>query len=176
MATEDGRMEFSSADEIDRLPGRVTTLETSMTAAQGDISELQTAKASVSQAFGRGTYIPTNGSMDDLSGYGRFYSDNATHSATITNTPFTVAGFICEQSEFYQSLSGVTGKMQIAYSIISGTYTERRRFYMYTGGVGWRWTNWVTTVNAEISYSEQSNSLSSPSRLMSTHDDDVDLI
>lgn len=32
MATEDGRMEFSTADEIDRLPGRVGLLETAVAA------------------------------------------------------------------------------------------------------------------------------------------------
>lgn len=103
----------------------------------------------VNRISGRGTRIPTNGDCNNLSTIGAWYAENASHAGGITNTPFSTSGYILYQQSWYQAIGTTTGLMQTAESITANNYYQRKRFYIYSGGV-WTWTAWITVISQSL--------------------------
>lgn len=105
--------------------------------------------STVNSILGRGTRIPTNGDCNNLSKNGAWYAENASHAGGITNTPFTTSGYILYQQSWYQAIGTTTGIIQTAESITANNYYQRKRFYIYSGGV-WSWTAWITIITQSL--------------------------
>lgn len=137
--------------------------------------ELYESKADVSQVFGRGIALKTTDDCDNITDVGMYY---ALSSATVpaANAPFSTSGFRLRVESWYQSMSGVVSIIQIADKYSSSEYVEKRRIYFYTSNIGWRWTDWTTTINVSMTVpadrSLQSESLTKGATEMSGAEQD----
>lgn len=61
----------------------------STTYTKAEVDAALANKANSSDLYGTGTEIPENTDLNDLTTPGKYYSPNATRSATLSNTPYT---------------------------------------------------------------------------------------
>lgn len=93
--------------------------------------------------------ISSNSNLNDYKQVGHFKVTSSTTAATITNTPFTTAGYILDVDYWYQTLSGATGCIQTALTNAANTLIEKKRIYQYQDGE-WSWTSWVTIYSIAV--------------------------
>lgn len=93
--------------------------------------------------------ITSNSNLNDYKQVGHFKVTSSTIASSITNTPFTTAGYILDVDYWYQTLSDATGCIQTALTNAANTLIEKKRIYQYQDGE-WSWTPWVTIYSISI--------------------------
>lgn len=90
--------------------------------------------------------IPSNADVNDYSDRGIYTVGSASVAASITNTPFTAAGYIMFVLPSYQAIGSTRGKIQIAVTRISNVTNIKLRWYVYQSGA-WSWSTWETIIH-----------------------------
>ena len=90
----------------------------------------------------RGKVLPNSANLNSYTNIGAYCVVDATHAATITNTPWNNVGYKLVVSETYQAISSGQGIMQEATAIIVGQLAVKRRCYYYNSGT-WAWSEWA---------------------------------
>lgn len=108
------------------------------------------ASVGIASLIGR-TALPSGANLNAYVTVGHYYSNNATQSATIANTPYTGGGFGLVVRCIYKYTT---------YSIVIQelTATNGTRWWRRTGDSGATWTAW----KRELVYEEPSGALSVP--------------
>lgn len=88
--------DFTDTDK-ENLTTAIETAEAaapqSTTYTKAEVDTALAAKASLEDILGLGTAIESNADMDSLNDIGKWYCSNATIAETVTNAPFTDAGY-----------------------------------------------------------------------------------
>lgn len=85
--------------------------------------------------------IPSNSDVNDYGDRGIYTVGSASVAATITNSPFTSAGYIMFVLPSYQAVGSIRGKIQVAVTRISNVTNLKARWYALGNGV-WSWRAW----------------------------------
>lgn len=93
------------------------------------------------QSYHTITSIPSNSNVDVYDDRGIYTVGSASVAATITNSPFTSAGYIMFVLPSYQAAGSVRGKIQVAVTRISNVTNLKVRWYAFGSGV-WSWGSW----------------------------------
>lgn len=85
--------------------------------------------------------ISSNSDVNDYSERGIYTVGSASVATSITNTPFTSAGYILFVLPSYQVIGSTRGKIQVAVTRISNVTNAKLRWYAYNSGA-WSWVAW----------------------------------
>lgn len=130
--------------EIDSM---MLTKQDSLTATQLDAvnSGITAAILQELQSYHTINSISSNSNVNDYYDRGIYTVGSASVAASITNTPFTSAGYVLFVLPSYQVIGSTRGKIQIAMTRISNVTNVKLRWYAYNSGT-WSWVAWETVL------------------------------